>query len=409
MSLLNVKGRLGFILPHKFFNAQYGRGLRNLISEGKNLAEVVHFGEQQVFVGATTYTCLLFLNKAKTSECRFVKATDLIEWQKQGSAIEGQIPSASITEAEWNFMLGKETDLQEEFNNLPLKLGDIAHTFVGTQTSADDVFVLENCCRVKKYIKGISKTLNREVSVEADIAVPFLRGKDIRRYSPLLSDSFLICPYEISEDHCRLFSASEMSDKFPKALSYLEENKSLLAEREKGKFKGSNWYAFGYPKSMTLFQKTKIVVPDYNNISSFTIDSTGYFYKTGYGILLKQGALSPEYILGLLNSKLLFSHLMGISTHLRGGYVKFWTQYIEQLPIRNIIFTNLTDKVRYNQMISLVEQMLDLHKHKVIAKDAAEQEKLQRMIESTDKQIDALVYELYELTPEEIAIVEGSK
>ena len=63
LSLLNPDGRLGFILPHKFFNAQYGEPLRALIAEGRHLADVVHFGDQQIFAGATTYTCLMFLDK----------------------------------------------------------------------------------------------------------------------------------------------------------------------------------------------------------------------------------------------------------------------------------------------------------------------------------------------------------
>ena len=58
-------------------------------------------------------------------------------------------------------------------------------------------------------------------------------------------------------------------------------------------------------------------------------------------------------------------------------------------------------------MIVLVESMLALQKHKAAAQTQPEQELLQRQIEVTDQQIDALVYELYELTPVEIAIVEG--
>ena len=73
LSLLNAKGRLGFILPHKFFNAQYGEPLRALLAKGKHLAEIVHFGDAQVFAGATTYTCLLFLDKAVPASCRFTK------------------------------------------------------------------------------------------------------------------------------------------------------------------------------------------------------------------------------------------------------------------------------------------------------------------------------------------------
>ncbi|MBU2053840.1 MAG: Eco57I restriction-modification methylase domain-containing protein, partial [Proteobacteria bacterium] len=73
LGLLNAKGRLGFILPHKFFNAQYGESLRNLLAKGKHLSEVVHFGDAQIFTGATTYTCLLFLDKAGSWSCRFTK------------------------------------------------------------------------------------------------------------------------------------------------------------------------------------------------------------------------------------------------------------------------------------------------------------------------------------------------
>jgi hypothetical protein len=60
-------------------------------------------------------------------------------------------------------------------------------------------------------------------------------------------------------------------------------------------------------------------------------------------------------------------------------------------------------------MISLVESMLALHKHKAAMRTQAEQEQFQRQIDATDRQIDALVYELYDLTPEEIAIVTGQK
>lgn len=57
-------------------------------------------------------------------------------------------------------------------------------------------------------------------------------------------------------------------------------------------------------------------------------------------------------------------------------------------------------------MVALVEQMLDLRKRLAAAQDAGERERLGRLIDATDRQIDALVYELYGLTEEEIAIIE---
>ena len=68
--------------------------------------------------------------------------------------------------------------------------------------------------------------------------------------------------------------------------------------------------------------------------------------------------------------------------------------------------TDPADKAQPDRMVTLVEQMLDMHKRLVAAQDAGEQGRLQRLLDSTDRQIDALVYELYGLTPEEIAVVE---
>ncbi|MEE8389712.1 MAG: N-6 DNA methylase, partial [Anaerolineae bacterium] len=71
LQLLNEQGRMGYILPHKFFQAKYGQPLRQLLAGGKHLAEIVHFGDQQIFTGASTYTCLLFLDKKGNQQFRY--------------------------------------------------------------------------------------------------------------------------------------------------------------------------------------------------------------------------------------------------------------------------------------------------------------------------------------------------
>src|SRR6266480_5242423 len=109
LSLLNKYGRLGFILPHKFFNAQYGEPLRAFIARGKYLSEVVHFGDKQVFEQATTYTCLMFLDKAGSKQCRVVKVNDIFAWRNSGKALEGSVPAEHITQNEWNFVVGGGT------------------------------------------------------------------------------------------------------------------------------------------------------------------------------------------------------------------------------------------------------------------------------------------------------------
>jgi phage tail protein X len=81
---------------------------------------------------------------------------------------------------------------------------------------------------------------------------------------------------------------------------------------------------------------------------------------------------------------------------------------LARLPIYTIDFSDQHDKARYDRMIGLVERILDLNKQLAEAKAPQAKTVLQRQIETTDQQIDQLVYELYGLTDEEIKIVEES-
>jgi type II restriction/modification system DNA methylase subunit YeeA len=78
------------------------------------------------------------------------------------------------------------------------------------------------------------------------------------------------------------------------------------------------------------------------------------------------------------------------------------------MPFREVVFSNPADVARHDKMVALVEEMLELHKRLAAAKSDADNQRLQRAIKATDRKIDALVYELYGLTDEEIRIVEES-
>ena len=78
----------------------------------------------------------------------------------------------------------------------------------------------------------------------------------------------------------------------------------------------------------------------------------------------------------------------------------------ESSPSAPSTFSNPADVARHDHMVALVQSMLDLHKSLASATGEHERTLLQRRIEATDQQIDRLVYELYDLTAEEIAIVE---
>jgi hypothetical protein len=170
---------------------------------------------------------------------------------------------------------------------------------------------------------------------------------------------------------------------------------------------GSGWYGYSRNQALNVISFSKIFTPDIAPKSSFSLDNIGNTFFTGgvsggYGILVNS-SYSREFIFGLLNSKLLDWFNKQIATVMRGGYYSFESRFIKHWPIQ-LDAKNSEDI----QIAKLVEQMLDLHERLAAARLPQEKTILHRQIAATDTQIDKLVYQLYALTPAEIAIVEQS-
>jgi len=412
LSLLREGGRLGFILPHKFFNAQYGEPLRGLVSQGKHLAHVVHFGSNQVFVGATTYTCLLFLNKSGSDQCRVNKVANIQEWRDTGKGVEGSVQAKGITEAEWNFVVGDDARLFNKLSAMPLNLGEVADIFVGLQTSADDVFILDLVEETTHLLKLRSKSLNKEVTLEKGILYPLVSGTDVDRYGTLSERQYILFPYSVEAEQAHLIPIKTISQKWPQTTKYLLDNKVRLETRESGRFRGSDWYRFGRSQNLGIQERVKICVPRLVERLYAAYDADGKHFLDNVdvgGITLKQKheRVGLPYLLGLLNSSLLRWFFPFVSAPFRGGWWSANRQFLSKLPIRVIDFSDKAEKARHDKMVNLVERMLGLHKQVAKAKGERERTVVQRQIDSTDAEIDKLVYELYGLTDKEIAIVEG--
>jgi len=143
---------------------------------------------------------------------------------------------------------------------------------------------------------------------------------------------------------------------------------------------------------------------------TYTFAGSGGGGGGGYGVTLHKGIqLDYSYLLGILNSTLVTRFLHVTSTPFRGGYIALNRQYIEHIPIRVIDFDNPADVALHDKMVLLVERMLDLNKKKAAEKNPDILDQLETQISATDRQIDRLAYQLYNLTEAEIAIVEGGK
>jgi len=134
------------------------------------------------------------------------------------------------------------------------------------------------------------------------------------------------------------------------------------------------------------------------------------FYALNTLVVIIPAALGKHrlpYVLGIFNSKLLNFYYQTFLKSTKRTFSEIQARQVGQLPLRTVNFDDPADVTRHDKMVALVDRMLELHKKLAAATIPADKTLYQRQIEATDRQIDALVYELYGLTEEEIAIVEG--
>jgi type I restriction-modification system DNA methylase subunit len=418
LQLLKPGGILGFILPHKFFQATYGKGLRKLIAEHKVLMEVLNFRDNQIFENSSTYTCLLFLQKGKEKTFKYSEVVKLTDPEKQLQTIReheeyqhdrmrvGRIAKKQVTESPWSFSFGEEAGLIEKIKSMGLPLEQVTgRIFQGLKTSADKIYILDVIQRKRKSIKVHSPHLNRDIELEPDLLKPLVKGGQMRRYLVVEPEKVILFPYRNGS----LISKREFQE-YRRCWDYILANERYLEEREGGIMEGDNWYAYGRNQALDVVHVSKIITPDLASSASYCYDAEGTYYFTGgaaggYGILPKEST-NAKYLLALLNSRLLDWFHHQASTRFRGGYFSYESRFIKNLPIRCINFKNPKEKIVHDDLVKLVDVMLDLKKREQTT-EGHELELLRRQIEKTDREIDDRVYELYGITEKEKQSIQG--
>ena len=410
LQLLKPGGVMGFILPNKFMQVDYGEGLRKLLSENQYVEQIVDFKSFQVFEGATTYTCLLFLRKKQNPSFSLIvpispdeKSVDIFNVQA------AEVPASVLTTKAWTLSDKSSSGLLEKIKNSnTIHLLELPSDMSrGSSSGADNIFILTKTGE-DRYRSKEGLTVNLESEI---LRIP-LYATDFGRYEfrPAAKER-IIFPYQVTPDGYSLFEEKEFKKNFPKAFSYLSNQKKELEERKDYK----TWYAFSAPRNLYLHDIAQIVVPLLANKGLYALlpDNKADFClmaSGGFSISVLYKEMSSSYVLGLLNSKLLFWFLKQISNVFRGGWITCTKQYVGQLPIRRIDFVNPDEKSAHDEIVRLVEKMLALQKERQSVRredDLDRVRNLERQIAQVDEEIDKRVYALYGLTEEEIKIVEG--
>lgn len=392
-SLIRNGGLSGFIVPNKFLRTDYGVGLRRLLSNAKSLKSIVDFGAEQVFE-ATIYTCIIIVAKSGQSGMKF--GTSEASERALHEVSLREILLDQFCSEPWTFQTTTERNLKAKLVQQSVRLLDLpAGMGRGSSTGDDNVFVIEGGA----------------VEIEAEALRDPLFASDFGRYEFRPAGRWkVIFPYQV-EGGCRLLSEGELKTRWPMAYRHLKSHEAALRKRKQFK----DWFGFSAPRNLEVHERAHIAVPLLANRGLFSMipeDQNGHLCPMasgGFTITVGEGVYaSPKFVLGVLNSSLLFWCLRGISNVFRGGWITCTKQYVGELPIKVINPSSPTDVERHDRMVSLVDRMLDLVPKRRAEANPQAAAQLDAQIAATDRQIDRLVYDLYGLTDDEIALVEGA-
>ena len=171
---------------------------------------------------------------------------------------------------------------------------------------------------------------------------------------------------------------------YPEIFKHLEKFKEKATKRYD---KGEYWWELRNCAYYELFLNPKIIFPNLQNSNKFAFDYTGV-YLNAPAVFLPS---NDKALLAILNSKVVWYFLKSVCVIRSGGYIEVKPQYFEQIPIPII-----EEKTKYT-LIELVENAIQ-------EKNQNQEENLK----SIEYHIDQLVYKLYDLTEEEIEIIENN-
>ncbi|WP_064809480.1 type IIG restriction enzyme/methyltransferase [Helicobacter pylori] len=387
--LLKEKGFSAFITSNKYTRAKYGAKLREWLLKKTTIVSYMELNALKVFESAAVDTSIIHFIKqtpSKESEFKYYEPTPNDKDDLKSTPHLLMKQNVLSTES---FIFANATllDLRDKIESVgtPLKDWDIQINY-GIKTGANEAFIIPT--EKREEILNACKTQEERERTERLIK-PILRGKDIKRYSYEWAHLWVINTHNGYTSSLKSKIPPIDIEKYPAIKAHLDAHYDTIATRCD---QGDTPYHLRNCAYLEDFEKEKIVwasvgFVEYCMIPGLLILDTNYFFE------VSKFGNTKNYLLGLLNSKLLTFWLKAKNTPLGDmGAYRNYKYNIMELPMVKITAKNkkIADKI-----IALVDKILQ-------AKEKDPKANTQKL----EKEIDALVYQLYHLTDEEIKIIE---
>ncbi|EDP6628805.1 class I SAM-dependent DNA methyltransferase [Campylobacter jejuni] len=389
-NVLKDNGVLSYITSNKYTRAGYGEALREFLLKNVKVLEYTDLNGIKVFDSATVDTSILCFEKSKSKDNKFKYLALSNEILKTCAYNIGlykdfaEFSQNSLSKESFTFSDENTSALKAKIERIgtPLKEWYGLNINYGIKTGLNEAFIITTEKR-NEILANCKDEAEKERT--AKLIRKMLRGRDIKRYSYEWAGLWVIGTFP---------SLKINIEQYPALKQYLSQFLPHIEQSgEKGcrKKTSNKWFEtqdnIAYYEE---FEKEKIVWAEMTKEACFVYDNSNFFTnQTCYFFT----HCDYKYLLAILNSRLIVYYMQYISSHLGQGAFRWIRQYIEKLPIPKI---NSKNEKLADELINLVDEILK----------AKEQDKNANTQELENK-INSLVYKLYNLTEEEIKIIEG--
>lgn len=443
LRLLKPGGRLGYISSNTFFKTGSGKPLRKYLLRDATLEKVVDFGDLQVFEGVTTYPVILTMRKeapAKDHEVQFWKVDSLPDnnFQATWEAAAGPYPQAALSAGSWELENPALRALRDKIRTGRATLKEVfGAPLYGIKTGLNGAFVIDTPTR---------EALCAQDPRSADLLKPFLEGKDLKRWRAEPRGLWLIY---IPKNRVKI-------DDYPAIRDWLLPFKDKLEKRATKQ----EWFELQQAQEAYAphFEGTKVLYPEFCNVPQFQLEIGHFTNNKCYFV-----GSDEAWLAAFLNSKAAWFTITGNSVPVRGGFHQMHSQFVEQAVIpamSDAAKTGLTSlaetcqtaaRARLNLQTNFTRRIPDLcppereaklntklkewwtfpafaefraEVKKVfkadiplsersdwedwLTRDRAEINRLTAEIAQAEAGINAIVYDLFELTEEEVTLLEAA-
>ncbi|MFK7904725.1 MAG: N-6 DNA methylase [Chitinophagales bacterium] len=421
ISLLNKTGRLGFIVQKRFFKTNYGKKIREIISDKCLISSIVDFETTKIFKSRITYVSILILDNTSpetfyyklfpqptTALAAELRVTKIPEIDANGYYA---LPAASLSKAPWGFDDPYLISLRTKLAELGT-LGEVAKVKVGIQALWDTAYHIEVIDIQNGILTGKSH-LEDSFTIEVAACRPLICNKRFYTYRSDKTDTYVIFPYQIINGVASKILFNDFTQKFPLAAAYLNRNKAkiqsnveTLSTKFPDKYSDEYWHLFTREQNHSAtYPKIPIPMTALDTFAMITHSSNHYCDNANVNFLaLENPSKINLYAFSAVINSSIFSVLArSIANPQTNGYFKFNKQFLEPIPFPIEAFSS---NEQLQSELAQIVQSIEQKQESYLLSAFLQKKIMGRILQNLWKQLDKKVAELYGLTAKEMQFFE---